>query len=44
MTRAALWDTDVGDVIAPALRKYADEVDGLWVGEDRPDSPAKPEQ
>ena len=41
MTRAALWDTDVGDVIVLVFRKYADEVDGLWVGEDPPDDPAK---
>ena len=41
MTRAALRNTDVGDVITPALRKYSDEVEGLWVGDDPPDDPRR---
>ena len=40
----ALWNTGVVDAIAQVLRKYSDEVEGLWVGKDRPDDPGKPVQ
>ena len=39
----SLW-TGFGDAIAQVLGEYSDEVEGLWVGDDRPDGPGKPIQ
>ena len=36
----SLW-TGIGDAIVPVLGEYPDQVEGLWVGEDRPDDSAK---
>ena len=39
----SLW-TGFGDAIAQVLGEYSDGVEGLWVGDDRPDGPGKPIQ
>ena len=39
----SLW-TGFGGAIAQVLGEYSDEVEGLWVGDDRPDGPGKPIQ